>query len=130
MLDVLEKGNKEELIDLVKEMSPNDLQSLAKFVPTIRSSLNSGAVKRRIPSRYLRGAYKARVQRHSPGIVLSAYHSQDEIDDNEHKEINEKYAKRAQTPLTDFIKYESPEQLYELIMKDKKEKGWKFKDED
>lgn len=51
------------------------------------------------------------------------------ITNKEQKEIEEKYGKRAKAPQSEFIKYESPEQLYELIMKDKKEKGWKFKDE-
>ncbi|MGP1910664.1 hypothetical protein ACTSEZ_21235 [Metabacillus sp. JX24] len=51
------------------------------------------------------------------------------ISDEENKEIEEKYAERAKTPLNEYIKYEGPEQLWDLIMKNKKEKGWKFKDE-
>ncbi|MGH0775278.1 hypothetical protein ACQVSN_27000 [Bacillus mobilis] len=54
---------------------------------------------------------------------------QEEISDEEHKEIEEKYGERAKDPQSAFIKYESPQQLYDLIMKDKKEKGWKFKGE-
>ncbi|MBJ7998240.1 hypothetical protein JDS75_27860 [Bacillus cereus] len=51
------------------------------------------------------------------------------ITNEEQKEIEKKYEERAKAPHSEFIKYESPEQLYELLMKDKKEKGWKFKDE-
>ena len=51
------------------------------------------------------------------------------ISNEENKEIEEKYGERAKTPFSEYIKYESPVQFYELIMKDKKEKGWKFKDE-
>lgn len=51
------------------------------------------------------------------------------ISDEENKEIEEKYGERAKAPLSEYIKYESPEQFYELIMKHKNEKGWKFKDE-
>ncbi|WP_215573177.1 hypothetical protein [Bacillus mycoides] len=51
------------------------------------------------------------------------------ITNEEQKEIEKKYEERAKAPHSEFIKYESPEQLYELLMKNKKEKGWKFKDE-
>ncbi len=47
----------------------------------------------------------------------------------EQKEISEKYAERANTPKSEFIKSDTPEQLFDLIMQNKKEKGWKFKDE-
>lgn len=52
-----------------------------------------------------------------------------QITDQEHKEIEEEYGERAKAPQSEFIKYESPEQLFDLIMKNKKEKGWKFKNE-
>jgi hypothetical protein len=51
------------------------------------------------------------------------------ITNKEQKEISEKYGERTKATQSEFIKYESPEQLYKLLMKDKKEKGWKFKDE-
>lgn len=51
------------------------------------------------------------------------------ISNKELKEISEKYEERAKDPKSAFIKYEGPEQLYDLIMKHKKEQGWKFKDE-
>ncbi|MEK4646355.1 hypothetical protein [Bacillus sp. PK30] len=51
------------------------------------------------------------------------------ITNEENKEIEEKYGERAKAPQSEFIKYESPQQLYDLLMKDKKEKGWKFKNE-
>ncbi|MEK4711197.1 hypothetical protein [Bacillus sp. FSL R10-2780] len=51
------------------------------------------------------------------------------ITDKEHKEIEEKYGERAKDPQSEFIKDESHKQLFDSIMKDKKEKGWKFKDE-
>lgn len=51
------------------------------------------------------------------------------ISNKELKEISEKYGERAKAPQSEFIKYESPEQFLDLILKNKKEKGWKFKDE-
>lgn len=51
------------------------------------------------------------------------------ITDEEQKEIKEKYGERAKASQSEFIKYESHEQLYDLIMKHKKEQGWKFKNE-
>ncbi|EJR41432.1 hypothetical protein IIK_05813 [Bacillus cereus VD102] len=51
------------------------------------------------------------------------------ITNTEHKEIEEKYGERAKDPRSAFIKYENHEQFYDLIMKHKKEKGWKFKNE-
>lgn len=53
-----------------------------------------------------------------------------QITNKEHKRIEEKYGKRAKAPQSEFIKYESHEQLYDLLMKHKKEHGWKFKDEE
>lgn len=47
----------------------------------------------------------------------------------EEKEIYEQIKDRLDTPKDAFIKYESHEQFFELIMEDKKKKGWKFKDE-
>ncbi|MGH0968076.1 hypothetical protein [Bacillus cereus] len=51
------------------------------------------------------------------------------ITNKELRGISEKYGERAKSPQSEFIKYESHEQLYDLIMKHKKEKRWKFKDE-
>jgi hypothetical protein len=51
------------------------------------------------------------------------------ISDEENKEIEKKYGERAKAPLHEYIKYESPEQFWDLIMQHKKENGWKFKDE-
>ncbi|HFK1435974.1 TPA: hypothetical protein ACGXNJ_006195 [Bacillus cereus] len=52
-----------------------------------------------------------------------------QISNKELKEISEKYGERTKDPKSAFIKYEDPEQLYKLLMKDKEEKGWKFKGE-
>ncbi|MED1042496.1 MULTISPECIES: hypothetical protein [Bacillus cereus group] len=52
-----------------------------------------------------------------------------QITNKELREISEKYEERAKAPQSEFIKYESHEQFYDLIMKHKKEQGWKFKDE-
>lgn len=51
------------------------------------------------------------------------------ITNKELKKISEKYEERAKAPQSEFIKYQSPQQLYDLLMKHKKEQGWKFKDE-
>ncbi|HFK1691042.1 hypothetical protein P4T43_19480 [Bacillus paranthracis] len=50
------------------------------------------------------------------------------ISNKELREISKKYRERAKDPKSAFIKYEGPEQLYDLIMKHKKEQKWKFKD--
>ncbi|MGR5976113.1 hypothetical protein ACT7DE_18520 [Bacillus paranthracis] len=55
--------------------------------------------------------------------------SMKQITNKELREISEKYEERAKAPQSEFIKYESHEQFYDLIMKHKKEQGWKFKDE-
>ena len=47
----------------------------------------------------------------------------------EEKEIYEQIKDRLDTPKEEFIKYESPEQFLQLVMEDKKKKGWKFKGE-
>ncbi|HHP5665116.1 MULTISPECIES: hypothetical protein [Bacillus cereus group] len=51
------------------------------------------------------------------------------INNKELREISKKYGERTQAPQSEFIKYKSHEQFYDLIMKHKKEKEWKFKDE-
>ena len=50
-------------------------------------------------------------------------------DKKESKEISDLYGHRIETPKEEWIKYEGPEALYELIMDAKKKKGLKFKDE-
>jgi hypothetical protein len=50
-------------------------------------------------------------------------------DRSEENELYEKYKDRLETPKEKWIKYEGPEQLWEMIMEDKKKNGWKFKDE-
>lgn len=54
---------------------------------------------------------------------------QQEISQEEMQEICELYKDRLDAPQEVFIKYESPEQLYEMLMEHKKKHGWKFKGE-
>ncbi|WP_155922254.1 hypothetical protein [Bacillus sp. EB01] len=47
----------------------------------------------------------------------------------EEKELFDKCKDRLNTPKEEWMKYEGPEQLKNLIMEDKKKRGWKFKGE-
>ncbi|WP_148359052.1 hypothetical protein [Peribacillus simplex] len=51
------------------------------------------------------------------------------ISDEENEVIEENYGDRSNAPMSDFVEYKDGKQFYELLMKDKKEKGWKFLDE-
>lgn len=48
----------------------------------------------------------------------------------ENTEIEKEYGERAKTLLSEYIKYEGPEQFYEPIMINKKDKVLRFKDEE
>ncbi|PGN62202.1 hypothetical protein CN978_25055 [Priestia megaterium] len=52
------------------------------------------------------------------------------ISKEEKKSFAERYGYRANAPKEDFIQYHGIDQLYELVMEDKKKKGWKFKGEE
>lgn len=54
---------------------------------------------------------------------------QEPISDEENEVIEENYGDRSNAPMSDFVEYKDGKQFYELLMKDKKEKGWKFLDE-
>ncbi|ARO21325.1 hypothetical protein OB985_05340 [Bacillus cereus] len=138
MLDVIEKGDKDALLSLVRGMSQAEMTNIARAVPAIRSSLqyaepptvptppkykvketDSGifvAFEYPLPHRVSLENKNPRPKRHLKSFI-------------EQKEISEKYAERANTPKSEFIKSNNPEQLFDLIMQNKKEKGWKFKDE-
>jgi hypothetical protein len=51
------------------------------------------------------------------------------LSEEEKRQFSDKYGERAKTPSEGFIKYEGPQQLLDMILKNKEKKGWKFKDE-
>ncbi|MGH1107336.1 hypothetical protein [Bacillus paranthracis] len=134
MLDVLEKGDKNALLNFVRGMSQSEMSNMAKVVPAIRSSLQYEYPEP--PTQ----TPKYNVKRTDDGIVVEIgnpsprnyikrrENAEQELE-KEQEEISEKYGKRAATPKAEFIKISNHEELFDLIMEDKKEKGWSFKDE-
>lgn len=108
IFDAIQKEDKEELLNIVKELNGTEVKEMAKIIPSIRSG---------------------NLFVHQ-GTEVVYTHDQEDISVEELKEIEEKYAERAKTPSSEFIQYRGADQFYEVIMKDKKEKGWKFKDEE
>ncbi|PFB64424.1 hypothetical protein [Bacillus cereus] len=133
MLDVIEKADKNALVNLVMGMSQNEITRMAKSVPAIRSSLQYAYAEAE------QTAPKYTVKKDEFGTTFAfEYQPRNNLKRNEkieqilekqQQEISEKYGDRAATPKSEFIKCNSHEELFDLIMKDKKEKGWSFKDE-
>lgn len=126
-------------------MSQSEIRHMAKIVPAIRSSLKYEYADRPIPVYRVKAEAVAEpIVEVNEGVGVFSFKHQvppsmrvprRRVLYNEKKqigesiEINKKYAERAETPKSEFIKCDNHEQLFDLIMKDKKEKGWKFKDE-
>ncbi|MFJ8455713.1 hypothetical protein [Bacillus paramycoides] len=133
MLDIIEKADKKALLNFVRGMSESDMTHMAKIVPAIRSSIKyEYAEQPKMTVQTIDGKKVYRIDiGATPAIKLpiARIKKNENKELKELKEINEKYAKRAETPKSEFIKCTNHEQLFDLIMKDKKEKGWKFKNE-
>jgi hypothetical protein len=109
--EALEKNDKNELLHVIKE---EDLSEISSFVARLRRSL--------------------RVQDMSQLVEIELgreddSEEQDEVCEEEQKELSKLYGERAKTAPQGFIKYEGPQQLKERILKNKEKKGWKFKNE-
>ncbi|MBJ8108952.1 hypothetical protein JDS99_04645 [Bacillus cereus group sp. N6] len=112
IFEAILNADKDELMDVVKGLNKAEIKEMAEVVAVFRDA------SRKIPTAQ------------TVEIILPIKEDiQEEISDEEHKELEEKYGERAKAPQSEFIKYEGPQQLYDLLMKDKKEKGWKFKNE-
>lgn len=135
MLDVIEKADKNALINLVRGMSQSEITNIAKAVPAIRSSLQYEYAKpKQTTPNYTVGkdefgntVFAVEIQ---PRNYLRKNQKKiEQILEKQQHEISEKYGDRAVTPKSEFIKCTNHEELFDLIMEDKKEKGWTFKDE-
>ncbi|MDF2788284.1 MAG: hypothetical protein K0S80_1382 [Neobacillus sp.] len=109
-VDAMEKQDKDEMMDLVRELQASDLVALARVAPMLRTRL-----------RALTGVEIELIREPESG--------DEALGEEELKELSDKYGERAKTPHEGYIKYEGPQQLLDMIMKNKEKKGWKFKDE-
>ncbi|WP_160725042.1 hypothetical protein [Bacillus sp. USDA818B3_A] len=110
LFNAMEKQDKNEMMDLIQHLQASDLITLSKVAPLLRSRL--------------RAITAVEIE-----LVESADAEENEVTEEEQIELNKLYGNRAQTPPQEFIKYKGPDQLLDMIMKNKEQKGWKFKDE-
>ncbi|KWZ85652.1 hypothetical protein HMPREF3213_00312 [Heyndrickxia coagulans] len=109
LFDKIEQENKAELLQFVEGLNPEELESLSKSIRWYRNVLKE--------------IERLRIEE------SSHLNEQNNISPDEMHEINKKYGKRSKTDPSKFIEYKGIEQLKDLVLKDKAEKGWKFKDE-
>lgn len=151
-LDVLESADKKELLYAISELSSFDLENISKLAPIIRSAILVNMEKQMkdvIKPVYVETdnsllRYSLLKHLNLNGIEVKYFENyrdyvavdlnefddeQEPISEEENKEIAEKYGERSKAPLNDFEEFKGPKQFYDLLMKDKKEKGWKFLDE-
>lgn len=124
ILDAIQNADKEELMDIVQGLNKAEILEMAEIMALLRAADHKVPAS---PFVEIIRPLKEDNDDEQEGIIENI---QEEISDEEHKEIEEKYGERAKAPQSEFIKYESPEQFLDLILKNKKEKGWKFKDEE
>lgn len=119
-LDAIEKKDKDELLGTIQELQVSDLAVLSDVVSVIRKDLDPMITVEIVRSGELLKSYR------NGNFVEEV---EGELSKEEQKELSDKYGERAKTPSKGFIKYEGPQQLLDMILKNKEKKGWKFKDE-
>ncbi|WHY58626.1 hypothetical protein [Peribacillus simplex] len=151
VLDAMESADKKELLYAISELSSHDVEKMAQLVPLIRSAAlvspivieekNMNGIFKPLYTGTYKSVLNSLMSNNKISIInedfrdyvavdLNEYENEQEpISDEENKEIEEKYGVRSKAPLKDFEEFKDANHYYDLLMKDKKDKGWKFLDE-
>ncbi|MFE4706882.1 hypothetical protein [Peribacillus simplex] len=119
-----------QMNDVIKPVTVKDYNLALKYLSTPGIELNdSNPVLKYLNSQGIELKYYGDYKDYIAVDLNDFDDEQESISEEENKEIEEKYGERSKAPLSDFEEFKGPKQFYDLLMKDKKEKGWKFLDE-